>query len=45
MKNEHGQDMARLGDNTDYGGMVIEAATSQTEMDNPDSLVFSSARR
>ncbi|HEV3105692.1 MAG TPA: PAAR domain-containing protein [Trinickia sp.] len=32
MKDEHGRDMARLGDTTDHGGKIIEAATDLTHM-------------
>ena len=35
MQNEKGQDMARLGDMTDHGGMVTQAAPDLTHMGIP----------
>ncbi|WP_310631089.1 PAAR domain-containing protein [Paraburkholderia sp.] len=32
MKDTHGRDMARLGDTTDHGGKVIQAAGDLTHM-------------
>ena len=32
MKNENGQDRVRLGDRTDHGGKVVEAAPDLTHM-------------
>jgi uncharacterized Zn-binding protein involved in type VI secretion len=38
MKDEHGRDMARLGDTTDHGGRVIEAAPDIKHMGIPVAL-------
>ena len=38
MKDEQGRDMARLGDTTDHGGNVIEAAPTLTQMGIPVAL-------
>jgi len=38
MKDEQGRDMARLGDTTDHGGKVIEAAPDLMHMGIPVAL-------
>src|ERR1700732_1052564 len=38
MKDQHGCDMARLGDTTDHGGKVIEASQHLTNMGIPVAL-------
>jgi uncharacterized Zn-binding protein involved in type VI secretion len=38
MKDEHGRDMAQLGDTTDHGGKIIEAAPNLKHMGIPVAL-------
>lgn len=38
MKDEQGRDMARLGDTTDHGGKIIEAAPDLMHMGIPVAL-------